>query len=154
MFWGYWNDSTCFLKKYFFSKKQYGFFTRLADPPPPGLAKDHKKYGFFFRNPSLSAIYWHYQDTHHPYVKSNTVHIEAKVKVNVKAILTFGTFWYVDKIRLVKIQWSHGKIAPSDWNLPAKFCKLVFMKWLKTSKATFITSNNKHFCAKFCEHFH
>ena len=23
-------------------------------PPPPGLAKDHKKYGFFFRHPSLS----------------------------------------------------------------------------------------------------
>ena len=22
--------------------------------PPPGLAKDHKKYGFFFRTPSLS----------------------------------------------------------------------------------------------------
>jgi len=39
-----------------FSKKQYGFFTTLADPPPPGLAKDHKKYGFFFRNPSLRRI--------------------------------------------------------------------------------------------------
>ena len=39
-----------------FSKKQYGFFTTLADPPPPGLAKDHKKYGFFFRNPSLRTI--------------------------------------------------------------------------------------------------
>ena len=32
---------------FFLSKKQYGFFTTLADPPPPGLAKDHKKYGFF-----------------------------------------------------------------------------------------------------------
>ena len=41
-------------EKILFSKKQYGFFTTLADPPPPGLAKDHKKYGFFFRNPSLS----------------------------------------------------------------------------------------------------
>ena len=30
-----------------FSQKQYGFFTTLADPPPPGLAKDHRKYGFF-----------------------------------------------------------------------------------------------------------
>ena len=35
-----------------FSKKQYGFFTTLADPP--GLAKDHKKYVFFFRHPSLT----------------------------------------------------------------------------------------------------
>ena len=34
-------------EKILFSKKQYGFFTTLADPPPPGLAKDHKKYGFF-----------------------------------------------------------------------------------------------------------
>ena len=41
-----------YMKKYCpswntFSKKQYGFFTTLADPPPPGLAKDHKKYVFF-----------------------------------------------------------------------------------------------------------
>ena len=39
-------------------KKQYGFFTTLADPPPPGLAKDHKKYGFFFRHPSLTYYGW------------------------------------------------------------------------------------------------
>ena len=43
-------------EKILFSKKQYGFFTILADPPPPGFAKDHKKYGFFFRNPSLSHM--------------------------------------------------------------------------------------------------
>ena len=39
-------------KKITFSKKQYGFFTTLADPHPPGLAKDHKK----FRTPSLRAL--------------------------------------------------------------------------------------------------
>ena len=38
-----------------FSKKQYGFFTTLAAPPSPGLAKDHKKYVFFFRTPSLTS---------------------------------------------------------------------------------------------------
>ena len=103
----------------------------------------------------LSAIYWHYQDTHHPYVKSNTVHIEAEVKVNVNVILIFGTFCYFGKIWIVnKIQWSQEKIASSDWNLPTKFCKIVFMKWLQTSKATFITSNNKHSCAKICENSH
>ena len=40
-------------EKILFSKKQYGFLTTLADTPP-GLAKDHKKYGVFFRNPSLT----------------------------------------------------------------------------------------------------
>ena len=39
-------------KKYLLSKKQYGFLTTLADPPDPGMVKDHKKYGDFFRNPS------------------------------------------------------------------------------------------------------
>jgi len=42
-------------EKILFSKKQYGFFTTLADPPPPGLAKDHKKYGFFFGTLPLSS---------------------------------------------------------------------------------------------------
>ena len=31
------------------------FLLPSATPPPPGLAKDHKKYVFFFRHPSLRA---------------------------------------------------------------------------------------------------
>ena len=41
-----------------FSKKQYGFFTTLADPPPPGLAKDHKNTGFFFSDPFPYRLDW------------------------------------------------------------------------------------------------
>ena len=39
-----------------FSKKQYGFFTTLADPPPPSLAKGHKKY-VFFSDPFPNRLY-------------------------------------------------------------------------------------------------
>ena len=52
MFWGSQNDSRHSLKNTFL-KKAVWFFITLADPPPPGLAKDHKKYGFF-RHPSLT----------------------------------------------------------------------------------------------------
>ena len=44
-------------EKILFQKSSMVFL--LPSPTPPGLAKDHKKYGFFFRNPSLSWEFSH-----------------------------------------------------------------------------------------------
>ena len=52
MFWGSWNDSACSLKKTLFQKSSMVFSLPSLTPAPPGLAKDHKKYGFFW-HPSL-----------------------------------------------------------------------------------------------------
>ena len=60
------------LWKILFSKKQFGFLTTLADPPP-GLAKDHTFSQFFFETfPNFQLchsweIWWDYHNDDNDY---------------------------------------------------------------------------------------